>query len=126
MYFKIFNYQLSSEIKKKYGVQGIIFARNVIPHVENIHSVVKGISNLIDKNNKSLVAIEFHNSSSILNELHYDSIYHEHIFFFFQFRLFQMFLKNMDCLVLIFLKVQSVVARGFYFFQKKEIKRALA
>lgn len=79
---KFFNYQLSSEIKKKYGVQGIIFARNVIPHVENIHSVVKGISNLIDKNNKSLVAIEFHNSSSILNELHYDSIYHEHIFFF--------------------------------------------
>ncbi len=79
---KFFNYQLSSEIKKKYGAQGIIFARNVIPHVENIHSVVKGISNLIDKNNKSLVAIEFHNSSKILNELHYDSIYHEHIFFF--------------------------------------------
>ena len=79
---KFFNYQLSSEIKKKYGSQGIIFARNVIPHVENIHSVVKGISNLIDKDNKSLVVIEFHNSSTILNELHYDSIYHEHIFFF--------------------------------------------
>ena len=79
---QFFNYQLSSKIKKKYGPQGIIYARNVIPHVENIHSVVRGISNLIDKNNKSMVAIEFHNSSIILNELHYDSIYHEHIFFF--------------------------------------------
>ena len=79
---KFFDYKSSVKIKKKYGAQGIIFARNVIPHVENIHSVVKGISNLLDENDNSIVVIEFHNSTTILNELHYDSIYHEHIFFF--------------------------------------------
>jgi hypothetical protein len=77
---KFFNYELSKSIKKKFKDNKIIFARNVIPHVTNIHSVVKGISNLANK--KSIVAIEFHYSKDILLDLQYDSIYHEHIFYF--------------------------------------------
>ena len=77
---KFFSYNLSKEIKRKYKNFSFIFARNVIPHVKNIHSIVKGISNLSDKNTK--VAIEFHYSKYILDELQYDSIYHEHIFYF--------------------------------------------
>ena len=77
-----FSFDLSQILKKKFGKQSIIIARNVIPHVENIHSVVKGISNILDKNDKAVSAIEFHNASTILKDLHYDSIYHEHVFFF--------------------------------------------
>lgn len=77
---EFFNYSLSKKLKKKYNENKVIFARNVIPHVTNIDSVVSGISNLSEK--KTIVAIEFHYSKDILLDLQYDSIYHEHIFYF--------------------------------------------
>ncbi len=75
-----FDEKLSNKIKKKYGYADLIFARNVIPHVENILSILKGIENLVNKD--GTVAIEFHYAKTILDELHYDSIYHEHLFYF--------------------------------------------
>lgn len=77
---EFFNYNLSNRLKKKYKDNSVIFARNVIPHVKNIDSVVSGIANLANK--KTKVAIEFHYSKNILLDLQYDSIYHEHIFYF--------------------------------------------
>ena len=74
---KFFDENLSNQIMKKHGKADVIFARNVIPHVEQIHSIAKGIDNLIKQD--GLVAIEFHYSKKILEELHYDSIYHEHL-----------------------------------------------
>ena len=62
------------------GKANLIFARNVIPHVENIKDVIEGIENLLDKNGVGV--IEFHRADIILEELHYDSIYHEHLFYF--------------------------------------------
>ncbi|MAV64115.1 MAG: methyltransferase domain-containing protein [Pelagibacteraceae bacterium TMED124] len=76
---KFFNYKISSEIKKKFKPD-LIFARNVIPHVSELNSVVKGISNL--SSNNTIVAIEFHYAGEILKDLQYDSIYHEHIYYF--------------------------------------------
>ena len=75
-----FNEKNSRLIKRKYGQAGLIFARNVIPHVENIHSIFQGVKNLLNKDGTFI--IEFHYSNKILKELHYDSIYHEHIFYF--------------------------------------------
>ena len=74
-----FNYKKSNEIKKIIRPE-LIFARNVIPHVSNLKSVAKGISNLCNINTN--VAIEFHYAGNIYQELQYDSIYHEHIFYF--------------------------------------------
>ena len=76
---KFFNYETSTLIKK-YKKPDIIFARNVIAHVKNIKSVIKGIKNLIS--DKGIIAIEFHYSLNILKQLQYDSIYHEHLFYF--------------------------------------------
>ena len=75
-----FNKELSIKIKKNHSQADIIFARNVIPHVESIHTIVEGINDLISPD--GVVAIEFHYSKKILDELHYDSIYHEHLFYF--------------------------------------------
>ena len=74
-----FNYNKSIKIKKNFQPD-LIFARNVIPHVSNLKSVIRGISNLCKNNTK--VAIEFHYAGYIYKELQYDSIYHEHIFYF--------------------------------------------
>ena len=77
---EFFNYQLSKKIKKTNKKFDFIFARNVIPHVKEINSVVKGIANLSE--HKSIIAIEFHYGKEIVRDLQYDSIYHEHIYYF--------------------------------------------
>jgi 2-polyprenyl-3-methyl-5-hydroxy-6-metoxy-1,4-benzoquinol methylase len=77
---KFFNDKCAKEIVKKNSNADIVFARNVIPHVKDIHSIVKGINTLLSKNGTAV--IEFHYSKIIQDELHYDSIYHEHLFYF--------------------------------------------
>ena len=75
-----FNIDISRKILKNHGRPNVVMARNVIPHVKEIHSIVEGISELVDSG--GIVAIEFHYSKKIIEELHYDSIYHEHLFYF--------------------------------------------
>ena len=62
------------------GKPSIIFARNVLPHVANINDFVKAIRIAAKKD--TLIAFEVHYAGKILNELHYDSIYHEHLCYF--------------------------------------------
>lgn len=75
-----FHQKTASQIEEKHGKADIVFARNVIPHVKDIHSIINGISDLLKVD--GLGVIEFHYSQIILDELHYDSIYHEHLFYF--------------------------------------------
>lgn len=62
------------------GPSDVIIARNVIPHVADVNDIIAGIELLLNKDGMGV--IEFHDSSKIQAELHYDSIYHEHIFYF--------------------------------------------
>ena len=75
-----FSKEVAIDLVKTHGYPDVVFARNVIPHVKKIHSVIEGISKLINK--EGIGAIEFHDAKIILQELHYDSIYHEHLFYF--------------------------------------------
>lgn len=75
-----FNLNTAKIIKKKNGNADVVFARNVIPHVKEVHSIIEGIAELLKED--GLGAIEFHYSQIILDELHYDSVYHEHLFFY--------------------------------------------
>ncbi len=74
-----FNYSLSNKIKKNFSPD-IVICRNVIPHVENINNVISGISNILKQNGK--LYIEFHYAENLSKNLHYDYIYHEHIFYY--------------------------------------------
>jgi len=75
-----FNKKTSKLIKEKYFSPNIVVCRNVIPHVENIHSVIGGISKVLEPDGKAY--IEFHYAENLNKNLHYDYIYHEHIFYF--------------------------------------------
>lgn len=75
-----FNLTTANHVKEKYGNADIVFARNVIPHVKDVHSIIEGIASLLKED--GLGVIEFHYSQIILDELHYDSVYHEHLFFY--------------------------------------------
>jgi len=58
----------------------IVIARNVIPHVPNIKSVLEGIKHLLADEGTGV--IEFHDSALLPQQLQYDYIYHEHVFYF--------------------------------------------
>jgi SAM-dependent methyltransferase len=77
---RFFNRKTSQYIKNKYFAPDIVVCRNVIPHVENIHSVIEGISKVLAHDGKAY--IEFHYAPNLCKHLHYDYIYHEHIFYF--------------------------------------------
>src|SRR3990167_1182361 len=74
------NKNVSEEIIKKRGRAKVVMARNVLPHVSQIFDVVEGIRCALQDDGVAI--IEFHNAGTILNELHYDSVYHEHLYYF--------------------------------------------
>jgi hypothetical protein len=75
-----FSSKSAKEIVEEYGQAQIIFARNVLPHVANTRDFVKGLQICLHKN--GILAIEVHYAKKILEKLHYDSIYHEHLCYF--------------------------------------------
>ncbi len=77
---EFFDVTIAKKILAEHQRPNIVMARNVIPHVKEIHSIVDGMSSLIDTD--GMVVIEFHYAKIIAEELHYDSIYHEHLFYF--------------------------------------------
>lgn len=76
---EFFGLDVARTIVAREGVADAVFARNVIPHVANANDVVAGIAHCLKREGTG--AIEFHRADIILEELHYDSIYHEHLYF---------------------------------------------
>ncbi|KKK56677.1 hypothetical protein LCGC14_3062120, partial [marine sediment metagenome] len=64
----------------KAGKPKIVIARNVMPHVSMLHDVVDDFDASLGDD--SVGVIEFHDAGAIQRELHYDSIYHEHLSYF--------------------------------------------
>ncbi len=82
---KTYNYFFNNNsskliLKKIKNKVDLIICRNVIPHINNLHSVFKGINNILDKKGKLI--IEFHYAEHLLKDLHFDYIYHEHVYYF--------------------------------------------
>ena len=128
-----FDLKVSNIIQKKYGKGDILFARNVIAHVKNIHELIDAAYNLISKD--GIFAVEFHYAKKILDDLQYDSIYHEHLFYYsiqslkklfktHKFNLFDGFKSPISggALVLIFSKEKKEKTKRFQKLEKIEIK----
>ena len=79
-YPNFFNNNFGIYLNKKYNSFDLVFARNVFPHVPDPREVLKGMNNCM--HNTSLGVIEFHYSGEILKDTQYDSIYHEHYFYY--------------------------------------------
>ena len=75
-----FSNELAAVLVKSHGSADLLYARNVIPHVKEIHSVLSGIHKMLTSDGVGI--IEFHNAGLLLDELHYDYIYHEHLFYY--------------------------------------------
>ncbi len=75
-----FGSSVAEEIVGESGPADIVFARNVLPHVADVHDFLDGLAMCMDA--ETLLAVEVHYAGVILEELHYDSIYHEHLCYF--------------------------------------------
>jgi len=73
-----FSLKLANKLLEKNKKFDVVIARNVLPHVADLHSVIKGIREVLSSNGVAI--FEFHRADLIMEELHYDSIYHEHLY----------------------------------------------
>lgn len=75
-----FDRDIAARVLREHGPARLAIARNVIPHVSELHDVVAGIADVLAEDGTGI--IEFHDAGKILSDLHYDSIYHEHLCYF--------------------------------------------
>ena len=80
IFYKIFNFKNSSEIKKKNGKFNFIIANNVVNHSNNPNDFIKGVKNILDKD--GFFIFEQPYWVSMMNSKKIDQIYHEHITYF--------------------------------------------
>ena len=72
--------ETAEKVRAEHGPAHIVVARNVLPHVANTHDFVDGLRAVLHE--EGTLAIEIHYAKTILEGLHYDSIYHEHLCYF--------------------------------------------
>jgi SAM-dependent methyltransferase len=76
---EFFGLDAANQVVAQHGHADAVIARNVVPHVANANDVIAGIARCLKPD--GVGAIEFHSADVILSELHYDSIYHEHLYY---------------------------------------------
>jgi 2-polyprenyl-3-methyl-5-hydroxy-6-metoxy-1,4-benzoquinol methylase len=74
---KFFSARLAKKIKIKFD---IIHASGVFFHMEELHSVTKGIKHLLKP--KGVFVIQFLYLKNIIEKVHFDQIYHEHLVYY--------------------------------------------
>tara|TARA_B100000029_G_scaffold511680_1_gene606377 strand:- start:176 stop:1423 length:1248 start_codon:yes stop_codon:yes gene_type:complete len=74
-----FDYKLAKKISKKVKAD-VIIANNILGHVDNLTSFIKGIKTLL--NDEGIFVFEVPHAMNLLKNLEFDTIYHEHISYF--------------------------------------------
>lgn len=87
-----FNYDLSNEIREKYGKINIITANNVFAHVDDLKGFVNGVKNLLTKD--GIFVFEVSYVLDVIKSLLFDTIYHEHLSYHAVIPLISFFKKN--------------------------------
>jgi hypothetical protein len=68
---------LAREVKREHGPARVVTAANCFAHIEDIHSVVEGILDLLAAD--GVFISESHYVIALIDKLQYDTIYHEHL-----------------------------------------------
>lgn len=72
-----FSEKVAREIAKQHGKAKLITATNVFAHMATLGEVIRGVEALLDDD--GVFVIENHYLLNIIEQLQYDSIYHEHL-----------------------------------------------
>jgi flagellar biosynthesis/type III secretory pathway chaperone len=74
---RYFDKSAANSILKKYGKAKIITATNVFAHIDNLKALIKNIQKIIKKD--GIFISESHYLVPLIQDLQYDTIYHEHL-----------------------------------------------
>jgi methylation protein EvaC len=75
-----FTEEIAREIVSEYGQVDMIMANNVYAHIADIQGTTRAIKNSL--NNNGVFIFEAHYLDKVVKEMHYDFIYHEHLFYY--------------------------------------------
>lgn len=75
-----FSEMTAGGILNKVGHADIIAANNVYAHIDKIHDATRGIKKLLAKD--GVFIFEVHYIGNLIEELQYDMIYHEHLYYY--------------------------------------------
>ena len=88
---KFFNKECAINIYKKYGFADIILATNVFAHVDNLENILNGINYLLSKDGVFVIEVPY--LINLLDNIEFDTIYHEHLSYFSIYPLVYLFRK---------------------------------
>jgi len=74
---EFFSSELAQRIKKDHGQVSVITGTNVFAHIDNLHDFFKAADILL--NEKGIICIEAPQLITLIENLEYDTIYHEHL-----------------------------------------------
>lgn len=72
--------RLAKVITAKYGKVDLICANNVFAHIDDMQDITRGVKELLAP--KGVFIFEVHYIGSLINEVQYDMIYHEHLYYY--------------------------------------------
>jgi C-methyltransferase C-terminal domain/Putative zinc binding domain/Methyltransferase domain len=74
---RYFTPAVAAEVKREHGPARVVTAANCFAHIEDVHSIVQGILELLAPD--GVFISESHYLIGLLDRLQYDTIYHEHL-----------------------------------------------
>jgi SAM-dependent methyltransferase len=75
-----FDEETAVKIRREYGKADVITGTNVFAHIDNLDGILRGISHLLSDNGIFVVEVPY--LLNLLNNLEFDTIYHEHLSYF--------------------------------------------
>ena len=74
---RYFSEEVAREVKEKHGAAKVITAANCFAHIEDVHAIVEGIVEMLAPD--GVFISESHYLIGLLDDLQYDTVYHEHL-----------------------------------------------
>ncbi len=74
---RYFTKEVAREVKEKHGGAKVVTAANCFAHIEDVHAIVEGIIELLAPD--GVFISESHYLIGLLDDLQYDTVYHEHL-----------------------------------------------
>lgn len=75
-----FTEKIAEQIRDSFGQVDLVTSFNMFAHVEDLHEIIRGIQKVLKPTGSYL--FEVHYLGSILSQLQYDMIYHEHQYYY--------------------------------------------
>jgi len=74
---RYFSKDVAREVKAKHGAAKVVTAANCFAHIEDVHAIVEGIVEMLAPD--GVFISESHYLIGLLDDLQYDTVYHEHL-----------------------------------------------